>query len=59
MGGGGAVAGQALSSRPAVVVCCWAEVYCGSAERGRWVHVDVVNGYIDRWVMCALTAMHC
>lgn len=31
-----------------VVVTCWAEVWCGSAETGRWVHVDVVNGLVDR-----------
>ncbi|KXZ44021.1 hypothetical protein GPECTOR_75g745 [Gonium pectorale] len=47
--GGTAPAGSLLSlRRPDVVVSCWAEVYCGSAERGRWVAVDVANGYVDR-----------
>ncbi len=29
-------------------VAVWAEVYCGSAEAGRWVHVDVVGGNLDK-----------
>lgn len=27
---------------------CWAEVYCGSAESGSWVHVDPLTGTVDR-----------
>ncbi|KAF5839400.1 Rad4 beta-hairpin domain 3-domain-containing protein [Dunaliella salina] len=27
---------------------CWAEVWCGSPEYGRWVHVDVVATEVDR-----------
>ena len=27
---------------------CWAEVYCGSAESGSWVHVDPLSGVVDR-----------
>ena len=27
---------------------CWAEVYCGSAESGNWIHVDPISGTIDR-----------
>ncbi|EFJ49372.1 hypothetical protein VOLCADRAFT_89729 [Volvox carteri f. nagariensis] len=46
--GSGAPAGTAMSVRPEVVVSCWAEVYCGSADKGRWIPVDVVNGYVDR-----------
>lgn len=30
---------------------CWAEVYCGSAESGSWVHVDPLTGTVDR---CAI-----
>ena len=26
----------------------WAEVYCGSAEAGKWVHVDVINGVMNK-----------
>eukprot|EP00983_Pelagomonas_calceolata_P023822 749835-Pelagomonas_calceolata.AAC.11 len=26
---------------------CWAEVWCGSPEYGRWVHVDVVATEVD------------
>ena len=33
---------------------CWAEVYCGSAESGSWVHADPVSGAIDR---CVLSVM--
>ncbi|GLI64108.1 hypothetical protein VaNZ11_007283 [Volvox africanus] len=46
--GSGAPVGTAMSVRPEVVVNCWAEVYCGSVARGRWVAVDVANGYVDR-----------
>ncbi|GIL94232.1 hypothetical protein Vretimale_488 [Volvox reticuliferus] len=46
--GSGAPVGTAMSVRPGVVVNCWAEVYCGSVARGRWVAVDVANGYVDR-----------
>jgi xeroderma pigmentosum group C-complementing protein len=47
-GAGGRPAGAVLSSKADALSCCWAEVYCGSADKGRWVHVDVVNGYVDR-----------
>lgn len=26
----------------------WAEVYCGSAEAGRWVHVDILGGSVNK-----------
>ena len=26
----------------------WCEVFCGSAEEGKWVHVDALLGWIDR-----------
>ncbi|KAA6419983.1 MAG: DNA repair complementing XP-C cells-like [Trebouxia sp. A1-2] len=26
---------------------CWAEVFCGSAELGRWVHVDPLLNWLD------------
>jgi xeroderma pigmentosum group C-complementing protein len=32
------------------VSMCWAEVWCGSAEYGRWVAVDVAGQQVDRWV---------
>ena len=28
--------------------CCSLQVYCGSAEAGRWVHVDVINGLVNK-----------
>ena len=33
---------------------CWAEVYCGSAESGSWVHADPVSGAVDRCVHSVL-----
>ena len=26
---------------------CWAEVWCGPADTGRWVHVDVLARWLD------------
>ncbi|GMH36283.1 hypothetical protein BSKO_04151 [Bryopsis sp. KO-2023] len=26
----------------------WCEVFCGSVENGRWVHVDPINDWVDR-----------
>jgi hypothetical protein len=47
-------------SRQGAVVNVWAEVYCGSVEAGRWVHVDVVNGMMDRWgeIECSHFVLH-
>ena len=33
---------------------CWAEVWCGSPEYGRWVHVDVIGVEVDRCVCICL-----
>ena len=34
---------------------CWAEVYCGSAESGSWVHVDPLSGLVDRRVCLVIS----
>ena len=26
---------------------CWAEVWCGPADTGSWVHVDVLAHWLD------------
>ncbi|GAX72825.1 hypothetical protein CEUSTIGMA_g280.t1 [Chlamydomonas eustigma] len=40
--------GLVSSSRSSLAPVVWAEVYCGSDEAGRWVHVDVINGLVDK-----------
>lgn len=45
---GASLPGAVLSSKEGVVATVWAEVYCGTADAGRWVHVDVLNGYVDQ-----------
>lgn len=55
-GGAAGASGAGGSGKANIVVAapgfsnCWAEVWCGSAESGRWVHVDVGAGTVDRWV---------
>ena len=54
--GGAKGAGKGKSSTgapalsPAAGPLVWAEVYCGSVDTGKWIHVDVVcTGSVNRW----------
>ena len=44
LGAGGAAGASAARA----LTTAWVEVYCGSEEAGRWVHVDVINALVDR-----------
>jgi xeroderma pigmentosum group C-complementing protein len=44
-GGGGGGGGAATSSSGGL---CWAEVYCGAADTGRWVAVEPLDGWVDQ-----------
>ncbi len=55
----GAAPGQAWTSRRGVLaggVQHWVEVWCGSADTGRWVHVDPVGQLVDK---CAPRGSSC
>lgn len=59
-GGVGRAGPHIVTATPDVPVC-WAEVWCGCAESGRWVHVDVWAGVTDRCVheQADTGAFHC
>ena len=38
---------------------CWAEVWCGSPEYGRWVHADVIGVEVDRCVCLSMRMLAC
>lgn len=44
----GGARGAAFGPHQADIGRYWVEVYCGTAETGRWVHVDPVAGWVDR-----------
>ena len=50
-GGGRSGAGASVSSSALLGggPLVWAEVFCGSADAGKWVHADVLTGSVNRW----------